>query len=136
MNSFAGSVTFMGEADLAPLPFLALTTEALKGRIVFVIGETEFENSQGLKDFICARITGDILAYDISISTEDTIRLVSTELPASGNYSFIAFHGKTFREVLALSEAFGQKVVSVREAEESDKLGGRVVKVDIVTPNH
>jgi len=73
--------------------------------------------------------------YDISISTEDKLKIINVDLFLKWYISTISFDGWIFKEVenLILNKLKLKNVLCIREAEKSLlKEGWRIIKVDIM----
>lgn len=132
MVTFAGSITFDWEINAQDILFAHVSNSCSLGKNIFIYGETQFTSSGEIIDFIKQRIVGNILSVDISIETEDVIEVMTRE-HVLGKYHFIAFHGMTMQDVSEEARQLSGNIISIREAEESDKLGWRVIKVDIIS---
>lgn len=122
MHAFAGSITFEGSADIGTVPFHTVRQENSDRTNYFLYGKTPFAPSKEIIDFVAGMVANKILSVDVSIDTEDRIR-IHREDAVNGRYSFVAIHGKEFDEALAISKTLSGTVIATREAETSDKLG-------------
>jgi hypothetical protein len=73
---------------------------------------------------------GELVSYDISHTGDDDL---VTIFPSTNNgvYGYHGINGATYEEVTKEYETVGG-VVSIRTAEDSKHLGGKVIKVDVV----
>ncbi|MCP4524108.1 MAG: hypothetical protein GY828_07870 [Candidatus Gracilibacteria bacterium] len=133
MNTFSGTITFENAIDTSKLQEKNLTISQSDSEkmTLFVFGKTKEETSEDLiKSY---ENLGTIFSYDVSISTEDNIVLLNTDFEKTGIYEVAAFESPeiTLRDVVErFSDSF--EAMCVREAEESDKFGNRIIKVDFV----
>lgn len=132
MNTFAGSITFDWQIDTKDLSFAHIINTCALWQNIFVYGEGAFASSNEVIEYIKQRISWDVLAVDISIETEDDIEVMTWET-IPWKYRFIAFHGMTMQDVSQEARQLSGNIISIREAEKSDKLGGRVIKIDIIS---
>ncbi|MDD3646702.1 MAG: hypothetical protein PHH06_04845 [Candidatus Gracilibacteria bacterium] len=131
MNKFAGNLTFKGVVNLEEVENNLLEIEVESGdTVVYVHGDTDFESSKDLIDSF--KKYGEILYHDISISTDDKLAIMSDDF-GEGIYELATFEGVsvTYDEILdRFNEVY--EVLSIREAEVSNKYGNRIIKVDFV----
>ncbi|UFX82610.1 hypothetical protein [Candidatus Absconditicoccus praedator] len=134
MNTVAGSITFKGEIR-GDIVLDKLITEVGGGLYsVFLYGETEISTSKDVLEDFRKSIHGEIISYDISISTEDKLELFHFDKDSTdGDYVLKSVEGASVNFEDVLEQESGQAgVVAVREAEESSKFGNRVIKVDSI----
>lgn len=127
MNTFAWSITFEGSINTQNL-WVNFVINQVKEWVynIFLYWETAMKSSQEIFEYIKSKIIWRIINYDISISTEDKIKLF--EGKTEWKYQLKAIHGQDFETVVETEK--WSNIVAIREAEESDALWGRVIKVD------
>lgn len=127
MNTFAWSITFEGSINTQNL-WVNFVINQVKEWVynIFLYWETVMKSSQEIFEYIKSKIIWRIINYDISISTEDKIKLF--EGKTEWKYQLKAIHGQDFETVVETEK--WSNIVAIREAEESDVLWGRVIKVD------
>ena len=130
-NIFSWSITFKGEIDTSVIKSQFFITNLNDFTNIFLYWETDFLTSKELIEDISKKIFWEVLNYDISISTEDKISIIS-DLNQLWEYQNLTFSWVwiSFQNILDKykNETW---VVSVREAEVS-KFWNRTVKVDFV----
>ncbi len=130
-NIFSWSITFKGEIDTSVIKNQFFITNSTDFTNIFLYWETDFLTSKELIEDISKKIFWEVLNYDISISTEDKISIIS-ELNQLWEYQNLTFSWVwiSFQNILDKykNETW---VVSVREGEVS-KFWNRTVKVDFV----
>ncbi|MDD2565703.1 MAG: hypothetical protein PHZ26_01910 [Candidatus Gracilibacteria bacterium] len=129
MNTLAGSITFNGSIELENFSLNYVLNKTKNGvSNIFVYGDTELESSKEVVECIRGKIIGEILCFDISISTEDKIKLFTTAKKLKYILKSIQGDNIDFDNVLAgLNEP---NIISVREAEDSKIFGNKVIKID------
>lgn len=134
MNTVAGSITFKWEIRW-DIVLDKLITEVWWGLYsVFLYWETEISTSKDVLEDFRKSIHGEIISYDISISTEDKLELFHFDKDSTdGDYVLksVEWASVNFEDVLE-QESWQAGVVAVREAEESSKFWNRVIKVDSI----
>lgn len=129
MNTFAWSITFRGVINTENLWVKFIIKQVKEWTYnIFLYWETEMKSSLEMFEHIKSKITWEIINYDISISTEDKIEL--SEGKSEWNYKLKAIHGQDFESVVSAEK--WPNIVSIREAEESYLLWGRVIKIDYI----
>ena len=130
-NIFSWSITFKGEIDTSVIKSQFFITNSTDFTNIFLYWETDFLTSKELIEDISKKIFWEVLNYDISISTEDKISIIS-DLNQLWEYQNLTFSWVwiSFQNILDKykNETW---VVSVREGEVS-KFWNRTVKVDFV----
>lgn len=132
MHTFAGSITLPHGEEVSGLPetWKKVSTERPHGTTVYLSGETDTLDSAQLLESI-KKIVGDIfVAVDIS-HTGDGDAVTIFPSTNDGVYGYYAINGSTYDEVTKEYETVGG-VVSIRTAEDSEDLGGKVIKVDVI----
>ncbi len=133
MNIFSGNITLKGNKTISD-DFEFDYIESLSktwDKVLYVFGETEIKSSQELINFFKEKL-GELLNWDISISTEDKIELLPYDYE-EGIYELVSFEGEEvdFNEIKQRFEEH-DAIFSIREAEISKRFGNRVIKVDFV----
>lgn len=132
MNLFAWNITVSSNTVIPDLEYDYVVNEAVNGdKVIFVFWETEFETSKDLVEYFEDKLWS-LKNYDLSIETEDNIE-VWWDWYDDWVYELATFEWEhvNFDEILDRFQDVWE-VVSVREAEDSDKFWNRVVKVDFV----
>ena len=130
MNTFAGTITFEWKIDTKKIQEKYFVVQ-WENTTVFLFGKTKIEDSEEfIKNF---EALGNIIEYDISLSTEDNMNILNTDFEKDGIYECVSFEGAEV-DIRDIMKRFMDEfeVISVREAEESEKFGNRIVKVDFV----
>jgi hypothetical protein len=133
MNNFAGTLTFSGEivTDKIQDKHLVIKSRESENTSIFIFGKTSLETSEELVNSYS--VLGNLEAYDISISTEDNMTMLNNEVDKDGLYEVASFESSEadLRDVIErFQDSF--EVVCVREAEESEKFGNRIIKADFI----
>lgn len=133
MNNFAGTLTFSWELDLSKVQekHLVIKSENTDETSIFIFGKTKLESSEELiKSY---NIIWELEAYDISISTEDNMTMLNNEIDKEGLYEVASFESPEM-DMRNIIERFQDsfEVICVREAEESEKFGNRIIKADFI----
>lgn len=129
MDIFAGNVTFKNTVSLQELDLDIIPA----GEKTFFImwADEDIKYSSDVVWYLEKNI-GEIAFHDISIESEDTLEILSSEYE-EWVYECVSFEGPqtSFEDIL---ERFAEswEVICVREAENSWKYGNRVIKVDFV----
>jgi len=135
MNYFAGSITFKWNVTLSfdkrTFNFVKNMTKDNNSNVYF-FWETIKETSEQLLDYFNEIIKGDIITYDLSISTEDKIEILEDE-PLDWEYNIMAISwiSTSFEEVLENFQE-GEEVICIREAENSKWFWNKIIKVDVI----
>ena len=133
MNTFSGTITFTKEIDVSKIKDKHVIVESMQSEsfTVFMFGKTKIDSSEALIESYKA--LWDIEAYDMSISTEDNINILNTDYEKQGLYEVAAFEWPEvdYKDIIGRFEEMFE-VICVREAEESNRYGNRIVKVDFV----
>ncbi|EKD30329.1 MAG: hypothetical protein ACD_78C00089G0002 [uncultured bacterium (gcode 4)] len=129
MNTLSGSITFRGKIDTTDIWIHFVLNEVREWVFnIFMYWDTQFESSHEVTEYIDWKITGEILSYDVSISTEDKIKIYWWEKDWKYILKSVQWKDITFEGVVnSLTEP---GIVSVREAEESKVFWNRVIKID------
>jgi len=133
MNTFAWNITLKWNKAI-PSDFEFDYIESLSktgNKILYIFGETEINSSQELVDFLKDKL-GELLNWDISISSEDKIEILPYDYE-EGIYELVSFEGEEvdFNEIKQRFEEH-EAIFSVREAEVSKRFWNRVIKVDFI----
>ena len=132
MNLFAWNVTIPWNVivNLLEYDYIESFTKDWN-KNMFIFWETKIETSEEIIKFLEEKF-GKLINYDISISTEDKIEILSWEYE-EWIYELVSFQWEQvdFNEI---KERFSevQEVISIREAEVSDKFWNKIIKVDFV----
>lgn len=133
MNNFAGTLTFSGEinTDKIQEKYLIIKPEESEEISIFLFGKTKLETSDEIIQSYSH--IGTLEAYDISISTEDNMSLLNNEIDKEGLYEVASFESPVM-DIRNIVDRFQDsfEIICVREAEESEKFGNRIVKVDFI----
>lgn len=130
MNHYAGTITYTWDIKIDKIQWKILEIEG-ENTTLFVFGKSKQETSQKLlEDFQQA---GEIIAYDLSLSTEDRITQLNTDLEEAELYECACFEWPAV-DIKDIIERFDDtyEAMVVREAEISKKFWNRIVKVDFV----
>lgn len=132
MNQFAWNITIAWNkvVNLLEYDYIESFTKEWNKNI-FVFWETKIWTSKELLEFFSEKFW-ELLNYDISISTEDKIEVLSWEYE-EWIYELASFEWEQvdFNEIKERFIDF-EEVVSIREAEISNKFWNKVIKVDFV----
>ncbi len=132
MNKFAGTLTFTGAVEVNKIQdkHLVVKSQDSQYTTVFLLGNTKHETSEEL---IKSYNIWELFAYDISISTEDNMTILNNEIDKEGLYEVASFESSEadLRDIIErFQDSF--EVMCVREAEESEKFGNRIIKADFI----
>ncbi len=130
MNIFAGSFSLKDTTtEIENSDFDLVSAE---NGTYFCMGEIELGTSKEVLEYFTKEF-GEILCYDISISTEDEIEICSEEYFTDGVYECVSFEGASI-DIETLSERFEwvDEVISIRQAEQSKRHNNRIIKVDFL----
>lgn len=131
MNKFAGTITFSWEVDLSKLNYKNLVSLGDNYTTVFVFWDTKFETSKALlEDF---EKYWEQISYDVSISTEDKITMMNTDLDKDWLYESASFEWPE-SDIKNVTERFMDtyELICVRESENSEKFWNRIIRADFV----
>lgn len=133
MNTFSGTITFKEAIDTSKIQDKHVIVESMDadGVTLFLFGQTKLSSSDEFIDSY--KKFGEILSYDISISTEDNIAILNTDYEKDGLYEVASFEWPEvdYKDIIGrFDEMF--EVICVREAEESIRYRNRIVKVDFI----
>ena len=133
MNTFAWNITLKGNKQI-PENFEYDYIESLSktwDKNLYVFWETKINSSQELVDFFKENL-GELINWDISISSEDKIELLPYDYE-EWIYEVVSFQWEQidFNEIKSRFEEH-DAIFSIREAEKSEKFWNRVIKVDFV----
>ncbi|MDD3144929.1 MAG: hypothetical protein PHV23_02345 [Candidatus Gracilibacteria bacterium] len=131
MNIFSGNFTMTGNKKIN-LDFDFVESLSKNGdKIVFVYGETELKTSSEIVDMLKEKL-GELKNFDISISSEDKVEIINLAYE-EGIYELATFEGEEidFDEIMDRFKDF-EEVVSIREAELSERFGNKKIRVDFV----
>lgn len=132
MNKFAGTLTFTGEVEVNKIQdkHLVVKSQDSEYTTIFLLGNTKYKTSEEL---IKSYNIWELYAYDISISTEDNMTILNNEIDKEGLYEVASFESSEadLRDIIErFQDSF--EVMCVREAEESEKFGNRIIKADFI----
>lgn len=133
MNTFSGTMSFLGEIDTSKIQekHLVITSEETTNTTLFVFGKTEIEDSDDLVKYFWE--LWEVICSDFSISTEDNMAILNTDFDKDWVYEVASFESAeiNFRDIAQrFQDSF--EAICVREAEESEKFGNRIIKVDFI----
>ena len=131
MNTFAWNITLVGNKKI-DLDFDFIENISKNGdKVIFVFWETEIETSSELLKMFEAKL-GAFKNYDLSISSEDNIEII-WESYEEWIYELATFEWEevSFDEIFDRFKDF-EEVVSIREAEDSERFWNKKIKVDFV----
>lgn len=94
----------------------------------YIYWETETTSSKEFVKILKKRIKWDLLNFDISISSEDKIKIF--EPKTNGKYILRTSEWESFEEVVEAKK--WPNIISIREAEPSKILGWKVIKIDYI----
>lgn len=133
MNNFAGTLTFSWELDLSNIQekHLVIKSENTDETSIYIFGKTKLESSEDVIKLYSN--IWELEAYDISISTEDNMTMLNNEVDKDGLYEVASFESPEM-DMRNIVERFEDsfEVICVREAEESEKFGNRIIKADFI----
>lgn len=89
-NIFSWSITFKWEIDASVIKNQFFITNSTDFTNIFLYWETDFLTSKELIEDISKKIFWEVLNYDISISTEDKISIIS-DLNQLWEYQILTF---------------------------------------------
>lgn len=133
MNKFSGTLTFTGAVEVNKIQdkHLVVKSQDSEYTTIFLLGNTKHETSEELiKSY---SDLWELFAYDISISTEDNMTILNNEIDKEGLYEVASFESSEadLRDIIErFQDSF--EVMCVREAEESEKFGNRIIKADFI----
>lgn len=131
MNIFAWNITLNGNKKI-DLDFDFIENISKNGdKVIFVFWETELNSSAELVKMFEEKLWS-LKNYDLSISGEDKIEII-WESYEEGIYELATFEWEevSFEEIMDRFKDF-EEVVSIREAEDSERFWNKKVKVDFV----
>lgn len=131
MNIFSWNVTLDGNKKI-DLDFDYIESLSKSwNKIVFVFWETNLKSHWELLDMLKESL-GPIIGHDISISSENKIDILNWTYE-EWIYEIATFEWEevTFEEIVDRFKDF-EEVVSIREADISEKFGNKKIKVDFV----
>ena len=131
MNIFSWNITLDGNKRI-DLDFDYVESLSKSwNKIVFVFWETDLKNHWELLAMF-EKTLGPILWHDLSISSESKIDILNWTYE-EWIYEIASFEWEevSFEEIIDRFKDF-EEVVSVREAEVSEKFGNKKIKVDFV----
>lgn len=135
MNSFAWSITFKWNVVIKiknkDFKIVKNLTTAWNSNVYFY-GETELKTKDELLKYFEENISKEILAYDLSISTEDKVEILDLdEIDWEYSTMTISWIETDFLEVLESFEE-NEEVVCVREWKINELFWTKEIKVDII----
>lgn len=131
MNIFAWNITLVGNKKI-DLDFDFIENISKNGdKVIFVFWETELKTSAELLKMFEEKLWS-IKNYDLSISSEDNIEII-WESYEEWIYELATFEWEevSFDEIFDRFKDF-EEVVSIREAEDSERFWNKKIKVDFV----
>lgn len=136
MNSIVGSITFKWDIELtfSDVKFYTVKNLTLTWDTnVYFYGRTSLNSSKEFVDYASMSVGWEILAYDISITSEDTLKIY-TEERVEGEYmvTSLSWIHETFDSALEKFEGSSPSIIAIREAEKSQIFWNKVIKVDII----
>ena len=132
MNIFAGSISYTGTINTKDFNFYYLigkTQEWISNILVY--WQTDLPSSKDIIDLLRNNLDWEMKSYDISISTEDSIKLINTWI-TEWEYKLDKrmWKGITFEQILSQYSS-NNSIVAIREAEISESWN-RVIKIDSI----
>lgn len=131
MNIFSWNFTMIGNKKIN-LDFDFVESLSKNGdKIVFVYWETELKTSSEIVDMLKEKL-GELKNFDISISSEDKVEIINLAYE-EGIYELATFEWEEidFDEIMDRFKDF-EEVVSIREAELSERFWNKKIRVDFV----
>ncbi len=132
MNVFAWNITLKSNKKITWIYYDYVENLSKDwSKVLYIFWETDLKTSGDLIELFSSKLW-ELLNYDISISTEDKIEILHSTY-AEWVYELASFEWEetTFEEILERFSDFDE-VVTIREAEISNKFWNRVIKVDFV----
>lgn len=132
MNVFAWNITLKSNKKITWIDYDYVENLSKDwSKVLYIFWETDLKTSGDLIELFSSKLW-ELLNYDISISTEDKIEILHSTY-AEWVYELASFEWEetTFEEILERFSDFDE-VVTIREAEISNKFWNRVIKVDFV----
>jgi len=129
MNTFAGNFTLReGSVDTSKTEFDVV---AAGKKTYFCMGQIDITSSSELQKYLEEQF-GDFVSHDLSLSTEDQIEVCS-EWYDEGVYELVSFEWSDI-DFETIAERFEEveEVVVIREAQESERYGNKIIKVDFL----
>ncbi len=131
MNIFSWNFTMIGNKKIN-LDFDFVESLSKNGdKIVFVYWETELKTSSEIIDMLKEKLW-ELKNFDISISSEDKVEIINLAYE-EGIYELATFEWEEidFDEIMDRFKDF-EEVVSIREAELSERFWNKKIRVDFV----
>lgn len=131
MNIFSWNITLKGNKTIN-LDYDYIESLSKNGdKTIFIFWETELKTSKELIDMFKKNLW-ELNYYDISISTEDKIEVINVAYE-EWIYEVATFEWEevSFEEIMDRFADF-EEVISIREAEESERFWNKKIKVDFV----
>lgn len=133
MNTFAWNITLKwNKTIIGKLDFDYVENISKDwNKVLYVFGDTDMENSEELSDMF-TELLWEVLYYDVSLSSEDKVSILWDSFE-EWVYELASFEWEQvdFDEILDRFSDFDW-VISIREAEISNKFWNKVIKVDFV----
>lgn len=129
MNKLAWTIIYEGNLNLDNFDLQYVINHIKENiYIIFLFWETNMQTSKEVIEYVRWKINWSILNYDISISTEDKLKLYSFK---KWNYVLktISWKNIDFDKVTSSINNAGN-IVSIREAEENKIYWNRIIKID------
>ncbi len=130
MQTYAWNIEFISEYTDVP-QINSTDIIQISPKVFFVLWEADVTDRESLLVFLETHI-GPIESYDISLESEDNMQIFANDY-IDGVYESVSFEWPvvSFADIV---ERFAdtESVVVVREAEESELYGNRIIKVDFM----
>lgn len=131
MNIFSWNITLKGNKSIN-LDYDYIESLSKNGdKTIFIFWETELKTSKELIEMFKEKLW-ELNYYDLSISTEDKIEVINVAYE-EWIYEVATFEWEevSFEEIMDRFADF-EEVISIREAEESERFWNKKIKVDFV----
>lgn len=129
MQKIAWSITYKWIFDNKELWVNCIINEIEFGTYnAYLYWETEITSSEEFVKSMKKRIKWKLLNFDISISSEDQIKIF--EPKSKWKYLLKTTHWEEFSEVVETKK--WPNIIAIREAETSPVIWGRVIKIDYI----
>lgn len=132
MNVFAWNITISWKTIISWLDFdYVESLSKTWNKVVFIYWETKLKSSKDLVELFTEKLW-ELINYDLSISWEDKIKFINWDYE-EWIYELVTFEWESvdFDEICERFWEF-EEVISIREAEISEKFWNKVIKVDFV----
>lgn len=131
MNIFSWNITLKGNKSIN-LDYDYIESLSKNGdKTIFIFWETQLKTSKELIEMFKEKLW-ELNYYDLSISTEDKIEVINVAYE-EWIYEVATFEWEevSFEEIMDRFADF-EEVISIREAEESERFWNKKIKVDFV----